>query len=47
MRLPELPRYPGEALSSLLDRHYDSWNLAYVAALGEDEPDWLDEGGSG
>src|SRR5688572_5543192 len=36
MRLPELPRYPGEALSSLLDRHYDSWNLAYVAALGED-----------
>jgi hypothetical protein len=55
IRLPELPRYPeslggarwDDSVSALVGRHYTAWNHAYVLALGEEEPDWRDEGGSG
>lgn len=55
IRLPELPRYPElqgrphweETVATLVQRHYEEWNRAYVLAIGEEEADWLDEGGEG
>jgi hypothetical protein len=33
--------------SALVGRHYAAWDQAFTLALGEDETDWLDEGGEG
>lgn len=46
------PRVPAGAasrqlFSTLVGRHYAAWDQAYTVALGEDETDWLDEGGEG
>jgi hypothetical protein len=36
-----------EDLSQVVRRHYALWSGAYSQALGEEEPDWRDEGGEG
>jgi hypothetical protein len=55
LRLSGLPRCPevhtsarwDETLSILVDRHYATWNYAYALALGDEDEDWIDEGGGG
>lgn len=37
----------GDAVSSAIRSHYGPWNVAYLTALGQEQEDWLDEGGEG
>jgi hypothetical protein len=53
--LPTLPSGPydgagvrwEETLLAAIRRHYCLWSAAFDGALGEEEEDWLDEGGEG
>jgi hypothetical protein len=53
IRLPNLPStyaaspQRNERLLQVAGGHYTEWNQSYLDALGEEDEDWLDEGGGG
>lgn len=55
MHLDQLPRCPipsgadrwDTLVVGLVNRHYDAWDLAYTAALGDDAEGWQDDGDGG
>ena len=53
IRLPDYPSPypvcpdPNDRVLQMAGPRYDAWNQAYLTALGDEDEDWLDEGGEG
>jgi hypothetical protein len=53
IRLPDYPSAypvcpdPNDRVLQMAGPRYDAWNRAYLTALGDEDDDWLDEGGEG